>query len=128
MASRSPATVPCPFTENKSLTDRQSLCQSLLKTWSDRIPVIVNRATNCPNAPLIDKHKYLVPHNMSVGTFMQTVIQRRLFAGNSSKSLFLSVGTHQLSTLSQPIAQVYERHKANDGFLYLEYRSENMFG
>jgi GABA(A) receptor-associated protein len=86
--------------------------------------VIVERAQRS-DIPDIDKKKYLVPADLSVGQFMY-VIRKRIKV-NPEQAIFVFV-SNILPPSPALLADVYEDHKDEDGFLYLTYSGENTFG
>ena len=74
--------------------------------------------------PLLKK-KYLVPNELTAGQFMY-VIRRRIKL-EPSKALFIFInGTIPCS--STLMIELYEKYKDQDGFLYITYNGENVFG
>lgn len=95
--------------------------------YPDRIPVICEKIDNKKNSdiPIIDKKKYLVPPDLTVGQFLYVVRNRVKLP--PEKAIFLFVGgTIPATTLM--LSQLYESKKDKDGFLYVEYSGENTFG
>ncbi|KAK4284371.1 hypothetical protein QN277_001216 [Acacia crassicarpa] len=90
----------------------------------DRIPVIVDRADKS-DITRIDKNKYLVPADITVGQFVY-IIRRRIKI-SSEKAIFVFVNSTLPPTASL-MSAIYEEHKDEDGFLYLTYSGENTFG
>jgi GABA(A) receptor-associated protein len=92
--------------------------------YPDRCCVIVTKAPGT-DAPDIDRHKYLVPGDITVGQF--TYVIRKRIKVNSEKAIFIFIqGT--LPASSATISSVYEEKKASDGFMYVTYAAENTFG
>lgn len=89
-----------------------------------RCSIIVGR-TEGSDVPEIDKHKYLVPRNLSVGQFSH-VIRKRLDLP-PEKAMFLFCNKI-LPSASLTIGELYDKHKDYDEFLYISYASENTFG
>lgn len=114
-----------PF-KARSLEVRQSLYQSLVKQYDDRLPVIVERHTQS-ELPVIEKRKYLVPHNMTVTNFTNVIKQRLSLPPETS--LFLCAGGAVLSPGEALMSEIYNRHRdQSDGFLYVTYRGEDTMG
>jgi len=90
----------------------------------DRCSVIVGRAEGS-DIPDVDKHKYLVPRDLTVGQFVH-VIRKRLDLP-PEKALFLFCNKI-LPVASWTMGELYDRHKDHDNFLYISYASENTFG
>ncbi len=107
-----------------SLEQRKAEVQRINERYPGRIPIIVNKAKRT-DAPELDKHKFLAPNDLTVGQFIY-VVRRRLSLA-PEKSLFLFVN-NTLPTTSTLLSQIYQYHKAEDGFLYMIYAGENTFG
>lgn len=104
----------------------KSLATSLMKNYSDRIPVIIEKETSS-NLPQIEKKKYLVPHSMTMGAFIVTI--RRKIKLDSYQSLFIQTKEGNFTPPSSMLlSEIYEKYQSSDKFLYLIYRSENAFG
>jgi GABA(A) receptor-associated protein len=108
-----------------SLFLRKEQATRLLIKYPNRIPVILERYQNSTSAPLIDKNKFLVPRDATVGTFV--FIVRKRLQMNEKQALFLFCSS-SIPPVYETIAQVYERNKDEDGFLYMCYTTENTFG
>jgi GABA(A) receptor-associated protein len=94
------------------------------KKYPTRFPVIVEKDDKT-DVPDIDKKKYLVPSDLTVGQFMY-VIRKRINL-EPEKALFLFIN-NTLPPIAAMISQIYEQHKNEDGFLYVLYSGENTFG
>lgn len=99
--------------------------ERILNKYSDRVPVVVTLAKTNNDAPLLDKNKYLVPRDLTVGQF-QYVIRKRLRL-SPEKALFLFV-KNCVPPTSQLIETIYEENKSDNLFLYITYSLENVFG
>ncbi len=93
--------------------------------FPDKIPAIVEIASNTKDLPIIDKSKFLVPKNLTLGQFI-FVIRRRLVLP-SEKALFVFIN-NTLPTTSTLMSEIYNQYVDKDGFLYVRYTSENTFG
>jgi len=118
-----------------SFEKRQKLSAKILQTYTDRLPIIVEPATN--RAPALSKSKFLAPTDMTAGAFLAEIKKHRVSGDGSSNSnsaqaqqetLFLFVNNSTLVNSSAMISQIYDKHKNADGFLYLKYATENSFG
>jgi GABA(A) receptor-associated protein len=99
----------------------------IMSKYPDRIPVIVERNPNCSsNTPELDKRKYLVPIDLTMGQFLY-VIRKRLQM-SSDKAIFMFVGGY-VTCNTDLVCKVYSNyHDRNDRFLYMSYSCENTFG
>lgn len=96
----------------------------ILEKYPDRIPVIVEKAPTA-NLKSIDKNKYLVPSDLTVGQFIY-IIRKRLSL-KQQEALFVFIN-NILPPANGMISTVYNQYKDNDGFLYIIYSGENTFG
>jgi GABA(A) receptor-associated protein len=98
----------------------------IMSKYPDRIPVILSRNKNSITTPELDRYKYLVPSDLTIGQFLY-VIRKRLNM-SPEKALFLFVD-HTVVCNASMIASVYaEFRNPNDGFLHVVYSCENTFG
>lgn len=110
------------FKSTFSLEERKSESEKILQKYPDRVPCIVE----CNDASkTLDKKKYLIPQDLTVGMLI-TVIRKRLQL-SSNKSIFLLID-NTIPVQSRPLSQVYTNNKDIDGFLYITYAMENTFG
>ena len=75
--------------------------------------------------PEIDKTKFLVPMDLTVGQFIY-VIRKRIQL-SPEKAIFLYVN-NVLPPTSSLMSQIFEEQKDEDGYLYITYSGENTFG
>ena len=114
------------YKSEHSKETRTSEANKIRKKYPDRIPIIVERADNASKSvPDIDKKKFLVPSDLTMGQF-QYVIRKRVKL-NAEKAMFVFVNNKMIST-STLLTLVYDEHKDEDGFLYVTYCGENTFG
>ncbi|KAK9070039.1 hypothetical protein SSX86_010438 [Deinandra increscens subsp. villosa] len=112
------------FKETFSFDERCQESQDIIARYPDRLPVVVERYTKT-DLPEMEKKKYLVPRDMSVGQFIH-ILSNRLHL-SPGKALFIFV-QNTLPQTSSLIESVYESFKDEDGFLYMCYSSEKTFG
>mmetsp|Transcript_14443 Transcript_14443/g.35729 ORF Transcript_14443/g.35729 Transcript_14443/m.35729 type:complete len:123 (-) Transcript_14443:68-436(-) len=116
--------VTSSFKQEHPLEKRKEVSERIRAKYSDRIPVIVEKAPKS-DVPDIDKHKYLVPADITVGKFLYEI---RKHMRRSPENIFLFVGNGVLPPAAALMSQIYERFKDPDGFLYIVYSGENTFG
>jgi GABA(A) receptor-associated protein len=98
----------------------------LMVKYPDRVPIIVTRNQNSATTPEIDKHKYLVPVDITVGQFLFVIRKRMLLS--SERALFLFIDGDLVNN-SEHVGIVYARHKSKkDQCLHVVYSCENTFG
>uniref|UniRef100_A0A803NVI6 Autophagy-related protein n=1 Tax=Cannabis sativa TaxID=3483 RepID=A0A803NVI6_CANSA len=96
-----------------------------VQIFSDsKVAVIVEKAERS-DIPNIDKKKYLVPADLTVGQFVY-VIRKRIKL-SAEKAIFIFVDS-VLPPTGGLMSTIYEEKKDDDGFLYVTYSGENTFG
>lgn len=114
------------YKRENSFAERLLETRRIMNKYQDRVPIICEKGKNagkeCPN---IDKKKYLVPQNLTIGQFIYVIRQRLRL--DSEKALFIFING-KIPTNTQTIIEIYEKEKDKDGFLYITYAQENTFG
>jgi GABA(A) receptor-associated protein len=115
------------FKTSHSLATRQQESSRIFAKFPGRIPIIVERGVSSQKTmPLLDKQKYLVPSDLTLGQF--TFVIRKRMELPSERALFLFVD-NTLPTTGSLMREVYAQHyDKEDGFLYVVYCGENTFG
>ena len=114
------------FKKDLSLEERKKESDRIKIKYPDRIPIIVEKLSEKnKDIPDIDKNKYLVPSDLTIGQF-QFVIRKRIKL-DSQKALFIFIN-NKLPITSDLLKNTYEKEKDEDGFLYIHYSGENTFG
>ncbi|KAF3793502.1 Autophagy-related protein 8A [Nymphaea thermarum] len=132
------------------LERRKTESTRIREKYPERIPVIVEKADRT-DIPDIDKKKYLVPADLTVGQLVYVIRKRIKLSPEKAIFIFvknvlpptgkrkLRVNYNLLSFSRWIIANsvaftgammsaIYEEHKDEDGFLYMTYSGENTFG
>ena len=112
------------FKKEHPADKREQEAARIRQKYPDRIPVICEKDERS-DIPDIDKKKYLVPADLTVGQFIY-VIRKRIKI-NSEKSLFMFVNG-KIPPTARLMSHVYDENKNEDGFLYITYSGENTFG
>ncbi|KAA8549033.1 hypothetical protein F0562_000717 [Nyssa sinensis] len=112
------------FKEEFTFEERCDESRDIIAKYPDRVPAVVERYSKT-DLPEMEKKKYLVPRDMSVGQFIH-ILGGRLQLG-PGKALFVFIN-NTLPQTSSLMESVYESFKDEDGFLYMCYSSEKTFG
>ena len=113
------------FKKKYAFQDRCEESYKVLNKYIDRIPIICEKSSTQTQLPDIDKHKYLVHKDLTLGQFMY-VIRKRMNL-KSEEAIFLFV-SNNIPSSSSIVSDLYNRYKDPDGFLYMQYAKENVFG
>ena len=112
------------FRISNNFEERYHECKTIRGKYPDRIPVICQKH-NASTIESIQKTKFLVPQDLTATQFL--FIIRKKLKLPSEKGVFLFVN-NMLATSSETILSLYESHRDPDGFLYMFYTDENIFG
>ena len=112
------------FKNKFPLKKRTDESTRIRKKYPDRVPVIVEKDESS-DIDNIDKKKYLVPADLTVGQFVYVV--RKRIKLEPEKAIFWFIN-NTLPPTSSLMSHVYNEHKDTDGFLYIVYSDESAFG
>lgn len=112
------------FKRKFTFAERVSEATRIKEKYPDRIPIIVEKLSNS-RAPDIDKNKYLVPSDLTIGQFIYVIRKRMSLPAEQALYLFVRDSIPPSSAL---MFNVYDWYRDNDGYLYIFYSSENTFG
>jgi len=112
------------FKSQHPLEKRKAEAARIRAKYPDRIPVISEKSDKSSIAD-IDKKKYLVPSDLTMGQFVY-VIRKRIKL-SPEQAIFVFVN-NTLPPASALMAQIYKDNKDEDGFLYVTYSGESTFG
>ncbi len=112
------------YKDDRSFDERVNEAMRILSKYPERVPMIVEKAPDS-NLPDIDRKKWLVPKDMTVGQWLSLL--RRTINLKASEGLFVMVND-KLPTSSASISEVYEENKDDDCLLYWVYREMSTFG
>jgi len=114
------------FKQRKSFATRKAEVASIRSQYSNKVPVIVERFYKEQHLPILDKTKFLVPQELSMSQFA-TILRNRMSL-NANQAFYLIINNKSISSMSMTLLEVYRDEKDEDGFLYMTYASQEMFG
>lgn len=124
---RNPSTVRSgyEFKMQHSFDKRKEESKRIIEKYSDKIPVILEKgeSTLLPN---IKKQKFLLQRDLTVGQYLYIIRQQLKL--DSSESMFLIVNESYIPPNSASIEEIYTNHADKDGFLYITYSAQQVFG
>ncbi|EOD17119.1 hypothetical protein EMIHUDRAFT_118718 [Emiliania huxleyi CCMP1516] len=110
--------------EDHPFEKRQAEAARIREKYPDRIPVICEKEPRS-DIPPVDKRKYLIPMDLTVGQFVYVI--RKRISIPPEKAIFIFVN-NTLPPTAALMSTVYENHRDPDGFMYMMYGGENTFG
>jgi GABA(A) receptor-associated protein len=111
------------FKENFHFDLRKQESKRIMTKYPDKVPIICEKLYS--SDPDISKIKYLIPHNVTIGHFIYSLRNKNII--EKEKGIFILVNGF-IPTSSNYLHQLYNLFKEDDGFLYINYSYENVFG
>ncbi len=115
---------PFEFKRKTNFEQRATEANKILKKYIDRIPIICEPSANS-RILTASNTKFIVPRKLTMMNFVN-VIRNRLTI-NHKEALFFMVDK-KIIRMDILIEQLYEIHKSADGFLYISYKEEDVYG
>ena len=112
------------FKNLHSFDKRIAESEKIMRKYPDRVPIIIEKHKKS-SIPDIDKKKYLVPVDLTVGQLIFVIRRRMKLEKETAIFLFCN---DKLPPTASLVNQLYNDNKEDDGFLYITYSSENAFG
>jgi GABA(A) receptor-associated protein len=118
-----------------SVDQRRFESERIRRRYPDRIPVIVepllssssSSSSNEVRLTRLENEKFLVPSELSFGQFAYNI--RRRLRLRSEHALFFYIGSYgKQPLLNSTMELLYHQNKDIDGFLYVCYAEEKVFG
>jgi GABA(A) receptor-associated protein len=102
---------------------RWNECNKILERYPDRIPILVSTSENLN----IDRHKYLVPNDITFQQFSY-IVKKRINC-KSDEALFYYMGENNIMPrFTDTMKELYYKYKSTDGYLILIICKESTFG
>jgi GABA(A) receptor-associated protein len=97
----------------------------VLSKYPNRVPIICEKSSNT-HGPNIEKKKYLVIDDLIISQFILVIRQRLRISEETA--IFLIVGDGIIPANTSTMGVLYDVYKDMDGYLYITYSFENIFG
>merc|ERR1712110_314647 len=109
------------YKEEHPFEKRRAEGEKIRRKYPDRVPVIVEKS---PKARIgdLDKKKYLVPSDLTVGQFYFPI--RKRISLRPEDALFFFVN-NVIPPTSATMGSLYQEHHEEDFFLYIAYSDES---
>jgi GABA(A) receptor-associated protein len=111
--------------ENPELEKRKQESYQILNKFPDKVPVICEKDPKSKITSIV-KTRYLIPKNYTISQFSY-IIRKKVVLKNEESFYLLANGMNTISG-KDTMFEIYERYKDEDGFLYISYTSEVIWG
>lgn len=105
---------------SKCFEQRKEESRKIMDKHPNRLPVIVESKDIT-----LDKHKYLVPKNLTIGEFIQ-VLRKRINI-KAEEAIFLLIN-NKSPMINSKMEDLYESERGDCGFLFISVTRESVFG
>jgi len=112
------------FKDQHPFDKRKAESARIRTKYPDRIPVIAEKSASS-TIPDIDKKKYLVPSDLTMGQFVYVIRKRIKLAPDAAIFIFVN---NTLPPAAELMSKIYKDQADEDGFLYVTYSGESTFG
>ena len=109
----------------KTLEERKNEYQKVIQENPGKIGIICEKAPKSQIAD-IEKTKYLINEGLNLTQFT-TIIRKKLNMDQKEALFFLVNGKTSL-TGDNTMLEIYKKYKDEDGFLYIAYAAEEVWG
>ncbi|KAK1131618.1 hypothetical protein K0M31_017909 [Melipona bicolor] len=118
------------FKEKYSVAERIHSVDTIKRRHPNKVPIIMERYHAEKHLPILDRCKFLVPDYLTVAELVKIIsnIIRRRLQLHPSQTFFLLVNERNIASGSMTIGQLYQQEQDLDGFLYIVFASQDVFG
>ena len=113
------------YKKNNSLQKRKEDFKKASEGHPNKIPIICEKVPTS-KVPDIDKSKYLINEEFTLTQFISTI--RKRLNLEKEQALFFLVNGNKSLTGEDSMLVIYDKYKDEDGFLYIAYSSELVWG
>jgi hypothetical protein len=115
------------FQKEISDEEKRKLESAKLTTdFSDKVPVLIKPFSKKKNLYFMEQNRFLVPKMYTFHEFVY-IIRKKLKLGKND-TLYMTVAGNHFPAMHRTMNGIYNEFKDPDGFLYVNYSSEAIWG
>ena len=114
------------FRATNTLAQRKSESARRREKYPNKVPIICEVSPKKARELKLEKNKYLVPGDFTIGQFL--MILRRRINITPEKALFLFMEDSTMPPTGELLVVLDANNKNEDGFLYITVSLDNTFG
>ena len=114
--------------KEKTKNERIKESSQLIEVNTGKIPVLIDKDPNC-NLRTLLKTKYLLSTKVTIEQFLKIIREKLEIEKEYALFLLANCKSKKYAVVgSMTFGEVYEKYKDDDGFLYLIYSNEKIWG
>ena len=113
---------------NKDIQKKLDISTKIINFYEDKIPIIILPVSN--KSPELYKYKFICGSYCTIINIM-SIIKKNIvqeFGTNQYSSIYILFNNNTMPDNNQILGYYYDAYKADDGFLYIYYDTESVFG
>ena len=113
------------FKEENNFEKRKAENEAIMKKYPKKIAIICEKAPNS-HLKTIDKTKYIVDNTLTLPQFYSSI--KKKLEIDEKEGIFLLLNGKNTLTQNETMGEIHKKYKDKDGFLYISYASEEVWG
>ena len=114
------------FKSKISHTERVDMTSNAIKKYPDRVPLYVYGVNELQGKEGENGTKYMCPLDMIMCRLITIIKESNGI--NECEAIYLLTDGAKLIPGTSTIGSLYREYKDDDGFMYVEFKKENVFG
>ncbi|XP_015187804.1 PREDICTED: microtubule-associated proteins 1A/1B light chain 3B-like [Polistes dominula] len=115
------------FKERRPFAMRVADVEAIKKRYPNKIPLVVERLPGEKHLPTLHNAKFLIPDFLSVAELIK-ILRLKLQLNPSQAFYLLTNSNKSLVSGGMTMLQLYQREQDEDGYLYVLFASQEVFG
>ncbi|KAK0412953.1 hypothetical protein QR680_006504 [Steinernema hermaphroditum] len=113
------------FKERCTIDQRKALSEKHRHKNPDHVLIICEKSSSS-TLPPISKSRFSVASSCTLGQFVSVVREKLVF--QEDESIFLYIADSVIVPYAATVGELYEKYADEDGFLYVKYQEESVYG
>lgn len=113
------------FKMQHSFEKRKEESTRIMEKYTDKVPIIIEKS-DMSDLPNLDKQKVLMLKSLTIAQLL-FIIRNKLNI-DSTQTIFIFINNNIIPSNAMTINEVYNKYADKDGFLYVTYSAQQVFG
>lgn len=116
-----------PYSERTTYKHRRKLVRRMLSLHPERVPIIIERDVSSRGAKLFTRVKFMVSRESTVGQFAKLLLSMATLPNTGALLIVVTDKCIPLAS-NRTLGEIYDIYSSLDGFVYLSYKEEDVYG